>query len=68
MWGCIEPKLIYGFGEGNENLVIDYNWIDEKYPYIGIYANELVRNLLNKAFYGIECGIEKKVTKIEKKW
>jgi len=69
MFGCIEPCIIYGFGEGkyNRGIVIDWNWLDDHYPYVQPYADGLVRNIPGEAFYGIQCSTWNKINKKEKK-
>jgi hypothetical protein len=57
MYGCSTPILIYGWIENNSNKMINPDWIAKHYKNVNIYANEVVRNHMYSACYGIECKI-----------
>ena len=59
MYGCSDAVLVYGFNMGNREYIIDYNYLADVFPGISQYANDVVRNYLGEAIYGISCGLNR---------
>ena len=59
MFGCSDAVLVYGFNMGDREFIINYGYLDEKFPDIFLYARDVVKNDMGEAIYGISCGLDK---------
>ena len=56
--------LVYGFNMGDQEFMIDYCCLENKFPFVRLYADCLENNNLYEAIYGIECEIDQETAKI----
>ena len=56
--------LVYGFNIGDQEFMIDYCCLENKFPFVRIYADCVENNNLYEAIYGIECEIDQETAKI----
>jgi hypothetical protein len=59
MYGCSNAVLVYGFNIGDQEYIIDNDYLEDKFSGISEYAVEVVRNCLCEAVYGIYCVLDK---------
>lgn len=52
------PVLVYGFNIGDQEFMIEYRCLEDKFPFVRIYADYVQNNNLYEAIYGIECEID----------
>lgn len=64
MHGCSNAVLVYGFNIGNQEYIIDYDYLEDRFPGISQYATNTVRNYLCEAIYGISCGLDNKTGQV----
>lgn len=60
MYGCSNAVLVYGFNMGDQEYIIDYDYLESVFPDISQYACNIVRNCLVEAIYGISCALDNK--------
>ena len=60
MYGCSNSVLVYGFNMGDQDYIIDYDYLADVFPDISQYSSETIRNCLCEAIYGISCALDKK--------
>ena len=60
MHGCSNAVLVYGFNMGDREFIIYYDYLEDKFPGISLYALDVVKNYLGEAIYGISCALDKK--------
>ena len=60
MYGCANAVLVYGFNMGDQEYIIYYDYLKDKFPGIYEYASVVIRNCLCEAVYGISCGLDNK--------
>jgi hypothetical protein len=60
MAGILTAVLVYGFGMGNQNSIIYYKYLEDKFPGVSQYASETIKTQLCEAIYGISCTLDKK--------
>lgn len=60
MYGCSNAVLVYGFNMGNEEYIINYDYLKSVFPDISEYASDVVRERLGDAVYGISCMVDNK--------
>lgn len=59
------PILVYGFNMGDQDFMIDYHCLEDKFPFVRRYADSLQNDILYEAIYGIECEINQETADIE---
>ena len=64
MYGCSDAVLVYGFNIGDREYIIDYKYLEDKFPGISEYAADVVRNILGEAVYGISCGLDEQTGQV----
>jgi len=57
MHGVFDAHIIYGFSEDNRDMMINWEWLDDNFDCISMFAVDVVRNYLGNACYGIVCNI-----------
>ena len=60
----LNTVLVYGFNMGDQEFMIDYCCLEDKFPFIRRYANYVENNNLYEAIYGIECEIDQQTAEI----
>ena len=60
MHGCANSVLVYGFNIGDREYIIDYKYLEDKFPGISEYASDVIRNCMGEAIYGISCALDMK--------
>jgi len=60
MYGCSNAVLVYGFNMGDQDYIIDYDYLESIFPGISQYAGDVIRNCLVEAIYGISCALDNK--------
>jgi len=58
MYGCAQASIVYGFNMGNQEYIINTDWMEEGYPEIKLYAKDMARNYLGEAIYGMDCKLD----------
>ena len=59
MYGCSKAVLVYGFNMGDREFIIHYDYLEDTFPGISLYALDVIRNNLGEAIYGISCELDK---------
>ena len=59
MYGCSNAVLVYGFNMGDREFIIHYDYLEDKFPGISVYALDVIRNNLGEVIYGISCELDK---------
>jgi type IV secretory pathway VirB10-like protein len=63
MYGCFEPFVVYGVMEGTSSPILDEEWLlhtfpPDDYSFLGIYASDVVRNIIGTAVYGFYTALD----------
>jgi hypothetical protein len=61
----LTPILVYGFNIGDQEFMIDYCCLENKFPFVRGYTDCVENNNLYEAIYGIECDIDQQTAQID---
>lgn len=64
MYGCSNAVLVYGFNMGNREYIIDSDYVDNMYPGVSLFAEDIVRHYLGEAVYGVCCNLNNETGEI----
>jgi hypothetical protein len=58
MSNTCDARVVYGFNFVNSDMVIDDEWMQEKYPEIQLFALNFAQTYLGDVLYGIPCSFD----------
>lgn len=58
MYGCFDAYVVYGVMEGDRSQILDQEWLESKYPYMNVFASDVVRNTMGNAVYGYSLDFD----------
>lgn len=53
-----DPVVVYGIFDNQRDHVLKWEWLDEHFPNVDIYASCIVRLHVKNAIYGIQCHLD----------
>lgn len=58
MFGNFDGVMVYGFPEGDTGMVLDREWLSQKFPAVQVTALRVVKNNLDEACYGVPARVQ----------